>query len=208
MLYPYFAIGLSEAKCLIVDLTKAQEQLRGDIKYRDSPLGEKTQIASIKMYSGEDNKIGFGIGGNDGRCHVTHFAQNQQVMERLDSVITSRLHSIYENHRSKYYPVNCLGFHPHRGNQFLCTGGGEGKMYFWDLKQKNRIAEFDFKGNSVTQTEIDPTGKYLAYSLGYDWARGIQGYMTQPSKVCVHVLEERELEYQSSNSGDYPIKYP
>ncbi len=81
-------------------------------------------------------------------------------------------------------------------------------MFFWDSIRKGRIAEFDFKGNAITQAEIDPTGKYMAYSLGYDWARGIEGYMSQPSKVCVHELKEKELEYQYQGDQNYPIVYP
>jgi len=208
MLYPYLILGLSEAKCLVVDLTKPQEELGRNIKYWDSPFGAKVQITSIRLFQGDNNRIGWGMSANDTRSNLAHFAQGQQVFDRSDNIMTFKGHKVDEKQKSTLYPVNCLGFHPHRGYQFLCTGGGEGKMYFWDAKQKNKVAEFDFRGNSITQVEIDPTGKYMAYALGYDWARGIQGYMSQPSKVCCHVLQDRELEYRTQNGAIYPIKYP
>jgi len=205
VLFPYLAIGLSEAKCLFVDLPNIQGALGGRIKYLDSPLGDKTQITSIKVYNGE--RAGYGIGGNDGRCHISHFSQGQQPFEKLDYVITFKAHKKDENQKLKLYPLNCFGFHPHRGHQFLYTCGGDGKMSFWDVKKKDRIAEFDFKDIAVTQAEIDPTGKYIAYSLGYDWARGIQGYMSQQPKVCVHTLKDKELEFKYEGNQNYPIKY-
>jgi len=78
-------------------------------------------------------------------------------------------------------------------------------MNFWDLAEKVKSVEFDFKGNSVTQAVIDPSGDFMAYSLGYDWARGIQGYMTQPPKICVHPLLVDE--FKVCNYLEYPLKY-
>jgi len=104
--------------------------------------------------------------------------------------------------------LNTIGFHPHRGPDSVYTSGGEGKMYFWDRRQQVKATEFNFGGVPVTQAEFDPTGKYMAYSLGYDWARGIQGYMSQPPKICVHRIQEKELVYGYEGNGRYTLKYP
>ena len=201
--FPYLAIGLSEAKCLIVDLRKAQEELGGKVNYMNSPLGAQAQITSIKIFSDEKNKMGLGISGNEMRGNLSYFAKDQNMLKSLDNIMIFK--AVKGSDKiEKVYPINCLGFHPHRGGQFLYTGSGAGKMHFWDAKEKNRIAEFDFKGVPVNQVEIDPSGKYMAYALGYDWARGLQGYMTQPSKVCVHVLQDRELESPDRRNITYP----
>ena len=201
----YLAIGLSDAKCLFVDLPNVQAALERNIKYSNSPLGNRTQITDIKLCKFESNRIGFGVSGNDMRCNISYFDRDQQALERFDSVITFKARPIDEEKR--LYPINCLGFHPYRGSQFLYTCGGHGKMTFWDIKVKNRIAQFDFGDIPVTQAKIDPSGKYIAYSIGYDWARGIQGYMSQPSKVSVHILKDRELEHRYQGDENYPIKY-
>jgi len=202
VLYPYLAVGLSDAKILLMDFTKSTSKP----SYLDSPLGVQSQITMIKLTLAREGGYGVGLSGNEGRTNVSKFDTGGSAI-RLQSVITFKVPEKVRNNETMKYSVNCFGFHPHRGYQFIYTGEADGRLFFWDSVKKGRIVDFDFKGNSITQAEVDPTGKYMAYSLGYDWARGIQGYMSQPSKVCVHALKDRELEFQHQG-GKNPITYP
>jgi hypothetical protein len=47
-------------------------------------------------------------------------------------------------------------------------------MTFWDMDQKNKtIDSFNFNKTPVSATSIDPSGTFLAFSLGYDWHAGV-----------------------------------
>jgi len=209
VVFPYLAIGLSDAKCMVVDLQKAEAELRNHESYLDSPLGRKAQITAIKLVSGE--KFGLAISGNDGRCNISNFQTSGDGSLKLSSLMTFKCHQVDTiasgNSKQTLYPVNTIGFHPYHGSDFVYTSGGEGSMYFWDIKQKQKTVDFNFDELPVTQAEFDPTGKYMAYSLGYDWARGIQGYMSQPSKICVHRIQENELTYGYEGNSNYPLRY-
>ena len=95
------------------------------------------------------------------------------------------------------YPVHGIGFHP-SSKHFLYTAGGEGNLFFWDYSAKNKIVSFHYDGVPVNKTKMSPDGALLAYSLGYDWAKGIEGYMSYKPKICVHMMQESELVYKSS----------
>ena len=58
----------------------------------------------------------------------------------------------------------------------------------------------------MTQCEMDPSGKYMAYALGCDWARGLHSDTSQPPKVFVHLMQDRELD--GAVASDNPVEYP
>jgi len=198
-------VGMSEAKLLLIPLGQL---VRGidSLFYMDAALSAKSQLTSIKFSSGMEGII---TGGHDGRSNLSKVQDNpasNTLSYKLSNLMTWKAPRDGREHEP-IYPINSLGFHPKLQTNFAYTTSGDGKMHFWDTKKKAQIAEFDFKGNPVTKAEIDPTGKFLAYALGYDWARGIQGYQSHPSKVCVHVMEDKELEYQYQGNQNYPLKY-
>jgi len=202
-IYPYLAVGMNEDVVLLMNLNHIKTTMRSSIfPCIMSPLAKeqsRSQLSSIKLFcSPAEMRVGFG--GNDGRVNISTVLEPSHSLTRIESIITFRGHRKTEDSSNKQtlYPANCMGFHPRMKN-FLYTAGGDGKMNFWNLEEKNRIAEFDFHGIPVTRAAMDPSGKYMAYSLGYDWARGIQGYMTQPSKICVHEMQERELKWDSNS---------
>jgi len=199
LMYPILGLGMSESKLLFLNLPDIQRVLGtgapNPANYLDSPLGANTQVCSIRLYQGRTH--GMAIGGNDGRCNISSFRTlGEPSVSRLDNFMTFRAHKIEDGNRTEQYPLNSLGFHPNKGIDFIYTSGGDGVMYFWDTNVKNKIREFRFDGVPITQTRMDPNGNFLAYSLGYDWARGIQGHLTQPSKIFVHTMDEGELRYQ------------
>jgi len=213
LIYPNLVVGMSETAILYLNLLDIQSSLiPGSPYYMVSPLGKKSQLTSIKLCQGEQPAIG--MSDNHGRCNISKFKYNDGVhgpLIDLNSVITWKSHHKrdLDKRTIEVYPNTSFGFHPNHGSNFVYTtgAGGEGQMNFWDIKRKDKIAEFDFKGTSVTRAEMDPTGKFLAYALGYDWSRGIQGYMSQAPKVCVHVMKDQELDSQKNENPDFPIRY-
>jgi len=57
---------------------------------------------------------------------------------------------------------------------------------YWDLSNKNKIKEYFFSSRPITSGATSYDGKYLAFGLGYDWNRGIQGMGIFPPSI--HVL--------------------
>ena len=55
------------------------------------------------------------------------------------------------------------------------TAGGDGKIIFWDISQKNKIKEFCYNNQPVTACKISPDGNFLVYALGNDWSEGVWG---------------------------------
>jgi len=209
LLYPYLGLALSEQKLMLLNVEEIQSTLETKEarkkSYIESPMGMKTEIVSIKMFGGDG--LGVAIGGIDGRCIISRVNDPQKTLARIANVLTFKTASrAKDGTEPPPSPVNCLGFHPHLGKDFCYTGRGDGKMNFWDIKKKDKIAEFNFGGMPVTQAEIDPTGKFLAYSIGGgDLSKeGLEG----ASKVCVHAMQDRELRHKAIAEETYPIRYP
>jgi len=206
MLFPILGLGMSKPKVMLLHLPDVQRVLGTGLDfscnfpiYLDSPLGLNTQVSSIKLFKG--NTHGVAVGGNDGRCNISNFhdlgARTGTVTD-IHNVLTFRAQSqkIENGNGMTIYPVNALGFHPNKGRNFIYTSGADGVLNFWDSQAKTRIREFRFEGVPVSQSRMDPNGNFLAYSLGYDWSRGIQGHNTHTPKIFVHVMDESELIYK------------
>jgi len=58
----------------------------------------------------------------------------------------------------------------------LLTAGGEGQIIFWDYNVKNKIRTFNCNSLPVTAAKISQDGSMVAYSLGYDFSKGAEGY--------------------------------
>ena len=67
-------------------------------------------------------------------------------------------------------------------------------MFFWDYALKSKIKSFAYKSQPVCKVKMSPDGALLAYSLGYDWAKGIEGWKSYQTKLCVHMMQDNELQ--------------
>jgi len=206
LVWPYLAVGMSEEKLLIMNLNEVQNVLGSGrtVEYLKSPVVSKLQMNCVRLMKGDE--LGVAVSAVDGRCALSTVTEN---LNELKNDMNFKIHRVdKEKNGQLMYPMNTVSFHPgHKTWDFICTGGGDGKMFFMDMKKKNRIVDFDFHGVPVTQTRFDQSGRFLAYSLGYDWARGVSGYMSQPSKICVHVMQEKERFWRYQGDNNYPIKY-
>lgn len=88
------------------------------------------------------------------------------------------------------YPINAIDTHPDpaHGAAFV-TGGGDGMYTIWDKDKRTRYREVKAAPASpITSMLWNPTGDLLAYSKGYDWSKGAEGYdpTNAPPKLFVH----------------------
>jgi len=82
---------------------------------------------------------GFGLGSIDGRANLSNFfMQRNQV--KSNSIMTFKCHKVKEGLTDVLYPVHDICFHPNnQASSFVSTCGGDGIIYFWDYKTKNKI---------------------------------------------------------------------
>lgn len=93
------------------------------------------------------------------------------------------------------FQINAIGFN-HNFANLMYSCGSEGVLNFWNTKQKTKSADFNHGDNtSVTAADMHPTGKYLAYALGYDWSRGCWGLsdFNERTMIYVHTVKKSEL---------------
>jgi len=208
LLFPYLALGCSDLKTMVVDLRDAQRILGNETvrlqKYMKPNFSSHphSQISCIKLVHFGNERLSVIVGTNDGRCNVSTISPEA---DKLDSLLTFKAHKS-ETSPQTVYSVNSVGFHPIMGRDLCYTGGGNGTMLFWDTTRKKWLTRFDFKGKPVTQCVMDPSGKYMAYALGCDWARGLHSDTSQPPKVFVHRVQDRELD--GATAADNPVEYP
>ena len=89
-----------------------------------------------------------------------------------------RLNFSFKCHRDEkptpnVYPVNSLAFHPTYGT--FSSAGGDGTYYFWDKDSKQRLKSSAQVGGPITASTFNRNGSIFAYSVGYDWHKGVEG---------------------------------
>ena len=57
----------------------------------------------------------------------------------------------------------------------MFTAGSNGEIAYWSLDGKNKL-NFLYNGKAVTAASVSYCGKFMAYSTGYDWAKGYEYY--------------------------------
>ena len=188
-------LGLSDEKILVVNLPHIQNMLgKSNLDYIDSPLGQSSQLTCIGFFT---DGSGIGTASHDGRANLSKLDADSNGKPKLGNIMTFKCHKVDTGtggNQQMLYPVHGIGFHP-KAKNFVYTAGGEGNIFFWDYGAKNKITSFNYKGIPVTKVKMSPDGLLMAYALGYDWAKGIEGYMSCKPKLCVHIMQEQELAY-------------
>jgi mRNA export factor len=193
MLFPYLFVGLSDEKVLLVDFNNLAALQKQQLDYIDSPLGQGSQLTSISLFS---DGSGVGMGSFDGRANLSQFQKDGMSGKiKLNSIMTFKCHKTESP--QVLYPVHSIGFHP-KSKYFVYTAGGEGNVFFWDYSSKTKIKGFGYKSQPVTKVRMSPDGALLAYALGYDWCKGIEGMGSYKTKVCCHIMQESELQAQGT----------
>ena len=124
------------------------------------------------------DKSGFALGTIEGRVTVQYFNPSVKPLT-------------FKCHRDKtkkwIYSVNSIAFH----TKYLTfsTAGADGYYNFWDKDSKTRLKQSakvlygppaasvsNSNGTqpaSITSSQFDPSGELFAYSVGYDWTKGM-----------------------------------
>lgn len=124
----------------------------------------------------------------DGRACILDINQRLVVSSKL----VFKVYKVDEEGRGyrsekiqKYYSVNSMQIN-HRGRSlWLSTTGSEGSVTFWDIEKKNKILNLTFDKAPVTTSQLSPDGQCMAFGLGYDWSRGLDGVGEYSSRVGV-----------------------
>jgi len=196
LLFPFLFVGLSDEKVLLIDFNNLQALQKQQLDYIDSPLGQGSQLTSVSLFS---DGGGVGMGSFDGRANLSQFQKEGMSGKiKLNSIMTFKCHKTEQP--QVLYPVHSIGFHP-KSKYFVYTAGGEGNVFFWDYNSKTKIKGFGFKSQPVTKVKMSPDGILLAYSLGYDWCKGIEGMGSYKTKVCCHIMQDSELQASGGGQG-------
>ncbi len=81
--------------------------------------------------------------------------------------------STTKNALTDVYAVNAVAFSPAHPDLFA-TAGSDGTYCVWDVNKKIRLRSFPKVNGPVTAVSFSRDGMALAYSVGYDWAKGYQ----------------------------------
>lgn len=167
----------AEKKLSIYDLRKPTQPFRAPF---ESPL--KSQSRSISLFP---DSTGFAIGSIEGRVGIQHVHERDK-----DKNFAFKCHR--EN--NDVYAVNAITFHQQFGT--FATVGSDGTYVFWDKDSKQRLKLFNKVNNAVTAAAFSQTNNLFAYSVGYDWSKGIEYYdrLKQPNAILIHQLKEDEIK--------------
>ena len=90
--------------------------------------------------------------------------------------------------RSHFFPIQCMASNPNLDNVYV-TGGGDGRLLFWDVRQPNGSSPLETVGNAhahhITSVQYHPIHDQLLISSGTDCAVNLwryQGVSSTPSK--------------------------
>ena len=206
--FPYVFLGMNNDQLSIFDLGMMANFPAGKIPGNfTTPLQSQTNCLSLFPKNN-----GFGVGSIDGRANLSTMEKvntsfgggpSSGQLFKNNSKMTFKCHKFEESSTvNVLLPVHSIGFHP-ESPCFVYTAGGDGMINFWDHEAKNKIKTLSFKGAPVNRVRISDDGLLMAYSLGYDWQKGIWGMDPQMKpRVFVHVMMANELKYVAgSGSG-------
>eukprot|EP01091_Cochliopodium_minus_P012493 TRINITY_DN3794_c0_g1_i1.p1 TRINITY_DN3794_c0_g1~~TRINITY_DN3794_c0_g1_i1.p1 ORF type:complete len:306 (-),score=71.74 TRINITY_DN3794_c0_g1_i1:307-1224(-) len=126
-------------------------------KEENSPL--KMQSTCVELFT--DCK-GYALGSVEGRVAIQYFEE-----------VYPKNNFAFKCHRmaNKVFSVNSLSF-----NKFgtFSTAGGDGSYTFWDKDTKKKIKSYERAQSSITSTDFSADNSLFAYSVCYDWSKGIK----------------------------------
>eukprot|EP01084_Bolivina_argentea_P183574 316754_1 len=177
LIFPILCVALANKKVLIYDIRNPNKPIKEMITLL------KHQLRCIALFP---NTNGFAVGSVEGRCGIHHINQNKTNKQKDFA---------FKCHRKKQdvYAVNSLKFHK-QFNTFS-SAGGDGTIYFWDKEKKQKLKEFKQMDLPVTDVDFNYNGQIFAYSISYDWSKGIEHFQPNQQKpqIFIHKLQQDEI---------------
>lgn len=169
-----------------------------DNKYKSSSMGMGYQSASsdqkynlkasaqIRRIATLNAETIVAIANILGKVEISHIYKENSISTRVEPSFSFRAHRV-----GKYlYPINAMLFHP-IFQKTLVTAGADGNIFLWNLNTKARIkAAGPSKEWSITSLCFDKTGRFLAYSVGYDWSKGYKETVSIPIEIRIALVPE------------------
>ncbi|KAG8344425.1 WD domain [Trypanosoma vivax] len=123
---------------------------------------------NLRCVACSPNHDGVSVGSSEGRVSFVPLQQEPGC--------TFKAHIVVENDIMLMHQTNFCAINPILPQ--IVTGGGDGRLGFWDYKRRANIgyvnAELssDTRNNSISAGDISADGTLLAYARSYDWAMG------------------------------------
>eukprot|EP01114_Cavostelium_apophysatum_P017838 TRINITY_DN5388_c0_g1_i1.p1 TRINITY_DN5388_c0_g1~~TRINITY_DN5388_c0_g1_i1.p1 ORF type:complete len:337 (+),score=51.44 TRINITY_DN5388_c0_g1_i1:271-1281(+) len=173
--YPLSVVGLAERHIIIYDLRKPG----AEFKRFPSPLKYQTRVVSCFP-----DKSGFAVGSIEGRVGI-HYVEEKDSSKNF----------AFKCHRdnNEIFSVNVIAFHP--GGTFA-TAGSDGAYNFWDKDSKQRLKPFTRSNMPISAGAFNFDGTLFAYSICYDWSKGVEYYnpAMQKNYILVHQTVDAEIK--------------
>ncbi len=77
------------------------------------------------------------------------------------------------------------------------TCGGDGNYFVWDKDKRKRLKSSGGCEAPITAVRMSLNGSMLAYSFGYDWAKGCNKAGSCPVGMFIHPTSEKEIKSSS-----------
>jgi len=187
-------VGFNNEKLLILEWRQFNNLSRNlQDHYIESPLGPNAPLSCISVT--KEKMIG--VGSYDGRSNLSNFHQNYDGRHKLDDILTFKAHGSDPGQHGNMsplktmYPVHAVELHPTDKRTYL-TAGGDGDIFFWDFVKKIKLKTLSSRPIPVTAAKMSSDWKFLAYGVGYDWAKGIEGHQSVHSKLHFRYMSPNE----------------
>lgn len=199
-------LALSNSHSTFVDIQSLNSYNQNDLEYTASALKSPLSTCGVNAQTRE-----FVLSSVDGRSQKGVFnSRPVQAMGQTKNIISYQFQSgnntsnfIFISHSQKsktgnisnMYNVASCGFNS-KSPSFFFTAGGDGSLIFWDVKVKNKISSFNV-GKSITAAGISGNGEFIAFSTGYDWAKGVWGLgeVDYTPKIGIKLIGNNELVF-------------
>ncbi|KAJ9090384.1 hypothetical protein DSO57_1003118 [Entomophthora muscae] len=156
-----------------------------DVRRLDTPfhrMKSSLQLAT-RCIRFSPRSTNYALSSIEGRIAIESFDLNP---EKRASAYKIRCHLRKADDGFDSYPVNALCFNHHNGT--LLSGGGDGEVCIWDIKEAKRIHRYGGYPTSISDIAVTTNGKYLAVASSYTWEQGNKEHPLD--NLYIHSLEE------------------
>lgn len=145
---------------------------------KESPLKMQTRcIANLLDLSG------FALASIEGRCAIEYFEPNHA---------NSFAFKCHRRNEKEIFAVNAIAMHPNV--KCFATCGSDGEYTFWDRSAKQRTKATQPHPLPVTTGAFNRNGRFFAYSVCYDWSRGVEAFNPRmPTLLMTHMVTQQDL---------------
>lgn len=159
------------------DLRKPQQPVKRD----KSKMQHQTRC--VKIFP---DCQGYALGAVCGKVSINYFRPSANKKDFM-----------FKCHRDgkNVYSVNDIAFHPLKT---FATVGSDGQYVFWDKDSRQRLHLGQRHRAQISCCNFSSDGKLFAYSTGYDWSKGAEGYQNKSNRIYIHVMKPSEIKPKPS----------